>query len=96
MANEDLLKGVVLGVAATAVVAVAKRALGDRGDALGHAAIRLGGVIGEKAREIAAEIGEIAEDALAEIQLAEQKQTDIEPRGPEPVADEEAPKTGSR
>ena len=90
------MKGVVLGVAATAVAVVAKRALGDRGGALGHAAIRLGGGVGEKAREIAAEIGEIAEDTLAELQLAETTQPDSEPRGPEPVPDEEAPKTESR
>lgn len=84
MANRDLVKGVIIGVAAAALAPVVLRALGVRSDMLGQAAIRAGTLLGEKAREFATEVGEIAEDVVAEMQAGRTMDA-------EPPADDEVP-----
>ena len=95
MAKEDLLKGFVLGVVATALLPAARRALGDRGESLARAAVRLGGVLGDKALEVATEIGEIAEDTLAELQDAKAVDKPEAGSGSEAAAAEEVQQTGT-
>lgn len=68
MAERDVFKGFLLGIAAVALVPVVRRALGERGESLGRAASRAAGAVGEKAREIVAEFAEIAEDTIVELQ----------------------------
>jgi hypothetical protein len=87
MANRDLLKGVVLGAAAVALVPVIMKAFGISSKPLGHAALRTAQLLSEKVREAASELGEIAEDTFAEMQVAagsaEQDSEPVTERAPE-------------
>ena len=68
MADKDVFKGFLLGIAAAALVPVVRKALGERSDSLARAASRAAGAVGEKAREVAVEFTEIAEDTIVELQ----------------------------
>ena len=67
MANGDLAKGFVLGLAAAAVIPLAVIALGSRSRPVGRAMSRGAGLVSDRARQTAAELGEILEDMLAEL-----------------------------
>ena len=71
MGINDLVKGVVLGVAVTVAVPLLLKS--SRGQALGKAVLRTGEILAEKASDFASEVAEIADDALAEWQQAEQE-----------------------
>lgn len=59
MANGDLAKGFVLGLAAAAVIPLAVIALGSRSRPVGRAMSRGAGLVNDRARQTAAELGEI-------------------------------------
>ncbi|MDJ0927090.1 MAG: hypothetical protein QNJ73_05505 [Gammaproteobacteria bacterium] len=85
MANNDLLKGALIGAAVIAIAPLVLSALSGRRNALGQGLARAGGVLAEKARETAAELAEVAEDVVADIQAEESVADTVEPPSPADV-----------
>lgn len=71
MANNNLVKGLILGAVVVSAAPLLISALGGRRDALGRGLLRAGGVLAEKARETFAELAEVAEDVAADLQAVE-------------------------
>ena len=85
MANNDLLKGAIIGAAVVVITPLVLSALSGRRNSLGQALARAGGVLAEKARETAAELAEVAEDVVADIQAEATVADPVEPVSPADV-----------
>lgn len=84
MANNDMLKGIFLGIAIAGLAPVVLSAIGGRRDTVGKGLARAGSIFIEKTRETVAELGEVVEDVAADLQaeetsLDDQPSTDTDP-----------------